>query len=96
MEAYCAGQNAGTCTGILDGAVDVETRDQHPGRLTFGPNKDTMAFFLDGQIMYVVAVWRDEIDASVRPYGGARQLLEAFCSTLTLPATPPLGSPSPS
>ena len=96
MEAYCTGQNAGPCTGIQDGAVDVETKDQHPGRLIFGAGKDTMAFFLNGQTMYVVAIWRDEIDASVRPYGGARQLIEAFCSTLTLPATPPQGSPGPS
>jgi hypothetical protein len=95
VQAYCAAQNP-PCTGILDGAVDVETGDQHPGRLVLGLNEDTMAFFLDGQTMYVVAVWREDTDPSVRPYGGARQLLEAFCSTLTLPAEPPQGSPGPS
>jgi RNA polymerase sigma-70 factor (ECF subfamily) len=96
MEAYCAGQNAGPCTGIQDDAVDVETRDQHPGRLVFGPDTDTMAFILDGQTMYVVAVWRGETDPAVQPYGGARALLEAFLSTMTLPADSPLGSPGPS
>jgi len=96
MEAYCTGQNAGPCTGIQEGAVDVETGDQHPGRLQFGPEKDTMAFFLDGQTMYVVAVWRGETDPTVRPYGGARKLLEAFSSTLTFPTEPPQGSPSAS
>ena len=96
MEAYCAGQNAGPCTGIQDGAVDVETRDQHAGRLVFGPDTDTMAFILDGQTMYVVAVWRGETDPAVQSYGGARALLEGFLSTLTLPAQSAVGSPGPS
>jgi hypothetical protein len=96
MDAYCTGQNAGPCTGYVDGAVDVETGDQHPGRLVYGPNSDTIAFILDGQTMYVVALWRNQNDPSVMPYGGARRLLEAFCSTLTLPTEPPPGSPSAS
>lgn len=96
MEAYCAGQNEGPCTGLQDGAVDVQTEDQYPGRLVFGPDQDTMAFFLDGQTMYVVAIWRGETDPTVQPYGGARRLLEAFSSTLTLPAKPPQASPDAS
>ena len=96
MDAYCAGQDAGPCTGIQDGAVDVETRDQHAGRLVFGPDTDTISFILDGQTMYVVAVWRGETDPAVQPYGGARALLEAFLSTMTLPADFPLGSPGAS
>ena len=94
IEAYCTGQNAGPCAGFVEGDVDVKTGDQHPGLLS--QRGDTMAFFLDGQTIYVVAVWREETDPSVQPYGGARRLLEAFTSTLTFPAEPPQGSPGAS
>jgi hypothetical protein len=96
IQAYCASQTAGPCTGVVAGAVPAETGDQHPGLLTYGPNTDTQAFFLDGETMYVVAIWRTETDPSVEPYGGGRALLEAFVSTLTLPAEPPQGSPGAS
>jgi hypothetical protein len=96
MEQYCTAQNAGPCTDIHADAVDVLTGDQHPGRLVFGRESDAMAFILDGQTMYIVAVWRGETDPAVRPYGGARALLEAFVSTMTLPAEPPQGSPAAS
>ena len=96
MDAYCTAQDSGPCTGLQDRAVDVATRDQHPGRLIFGPEQDTMAFFLDGETVYVVAIWRGETDPTVQPYGGARRLLEAFISTLTFPVEPPQGSPGAS
>jgi hypothetical protein len=32
--------------------------------------------------MVVIAVWRPESHPSVAPFGGARQLLEAFLSTM--------------
>ena len=94
-DAYCmASQNAGYCSEIADHAVRVETQDGHPGLGLFPPNSEAMAFFLDGQTIYVVAVWRGESDPSVQPYGGARRLLESFVSTMTMPATSTQESPA--
>jgi hypothetical protein len=93
--AYCGGQTQGpVCTEVLNGLVDVETGDRHPGVLSAGTNRDTMAFFLDGQTIYVVAIWRPEDDPAVQPYGGGRRLLEAFLSTMTLSAEPAQESPA--
>ena len=95
IEAYCSGQSGGSCSGITDRAVPAETGDGHPGLGQFGPNADTMAFFLVGDRIYVAAVWRGETDPTVTRYGGAWRLLQAFVSTMTI-GEPPQGSPDPS
>jgi len=84
-EEYC--RAAGTpCEGIIDRAVPLclERRDCHPGILV--PFQDEVrAFFTNGgpgADMVVIAVWRPESHPSVAPFGGARQLLEAFLSTM--------------
>ena len=46
--------------------------------------RDTQAFILVGDRMYVVAVWRSDQDPSTATYGGAQHLLEAYLSTMTL------------
>ena len=92
MQEYCVVLGASGCASTADLAVDVETADGHPGLLQM--SGDTMAFFLDGETMYVVAVWREDTDPTVQPYGGARRLLKSFISTLTLEA--PSSSPAPS
>jgi len=96
MEAYCTASGGSDCSQVADPAVPQVTGDGHPGLGLFGPNVDTMAFFLKAEVVYVTAIWRGETDPSVTPYGGARALLEAFVSTLTLPAQPPQGSPGAS
>jgi hypothetical protein len=96
IEAYCSRQSGGSCGGITDRAVPVETGDGHPGVGQFGPNADTMAFFLVGDRVYVAALWRGETDPTVVRYGGAWRLLETFVSTMTIGAEPPQGSPDPS
>ncbi len=48
---------------------------------------DVQAFFtggIYGDRMVVVAVWWGESDRAVEPYGGARRLLEAFLSTMSV------------
>jgi hypothetical protein len=95
---YCEQSGNSPCTGIADRAVElcVEKRDCHPGLLV--PFKeDVQAFFSGGSyptdVMTIVAVWRPEWDNSVRPYGGARKLLESFLSTMDVwPKTTPSGS----
>jgi hypothetical protein len=94
MEALCTAQGGASCPAIADRAVDVETGDQHPGLALLSPEAENIAYFVDGETVYVVAVWRGETDPSVAPYGGARRLLESFISTMTLPA--PSASPQPS
>jgi hypothetical protein len=96
MEAYCTASAGRDCTGVADRAVPQVTGDGHPGLGTFGPETDTMAFFLKGDVVYVTAIWRGETDPSVAPYGGGHALLEAYLSTMTLPAEPPEGSPGAS
>lgn len=88
IDAFCpAAYNTAPCAqGYMDRAVPVETKDHHPGLLV--RPYDTMAFFLEGETMLVIAIWRDEADPAVQPYGGARRLIEAFISTLTFPVQP--------
>jgi hypothetical protein len=94
LEAYCAAQNGQDCTGIADRAVPVQAGDGHSGLGLYGPETDTMAFFISGDRIYVAAVWRGETDPNVAPYGGAWRLLRSFVSTMTFEARP--ASPSPS
>lgn len=67
----------------------LEAPDCHPGLLV--PFRQGVhAFVADGtDRVLVVAIWRVDSDPSVRPYGGARRLLEAFLSTMDVyPARP--------
>ena len=90
---WCDATTPTGCAGLPAVVVGAETGDGHAGVLSqFG---DTMAAFVDGETVYVVALWRSETDPSVLAYGGARRLIEAYISTLSLPAESPLGSPSP-
>lgn len=88
VDAFCraAYENAPCVQGYMSRAVAVETKDHHPG-LLLRPY-DVMAFFLEGETLLVIAVWREETDPAVQPYGGARRLLEGFISTLTFPGQP--------
>jgi hypothetical protein len=86
VEQYCVQTNDPSCTGFQDRAVQLcnESRDCHPGLLVPFEN-DVHAFFTGGNYagkMVVVVVWRPESDPSVAKYGGSRQLLEAFLSTM--------------
>jgi hypothetical protein len=94
IQAWCAATSGTECSGLSVSVIELETADGHPGVLSlYG---DIMAAFLDGDVMYVVAVWRDETDPSVQPYGGTRRLIEAYISTLTLPVESPLETPASS
>jgi hypothetical protein len=94
-EDYCKKSGNSPCTGIADRAVElcVEKPDCHPGLLV--PFKDNVQAFFSGgnyptDAMTIVAVWRPEWEDSVRPYGGARRLLESFLSTMDVwPNTTP-------
>ncbi len=95
IEAYCQKTAGSSCTGIRERAVPlcIERRDCHPGLLV--PFDEDVQAFLTGGIfgdkMTVVAVWRKESDPTVAKYGGSRQLLEAFLSTMDVwPASVPL------
>ena len=93
LQTWCDATSPTGCAGLPAVVVSAETGDGHAGVLSqFG---DTMAAFVDGTTVYVVALWRSENDPSVLPYGGARRLIEAYISTLILPAASPTGSPSP-
>lgn len=88
-EDFCTKSGNSPCTGIADRAVElcVEKRDCHPGLLV--PFKDNVQAYFSGgtypeDAMTIVAVWRPEWDNSVRPYGGARKLLETFLSTMDI------------
>ena len=102
IQDYCEKTDSVPCTGIHDRAVPLclERRDCHPGLLV--PfDEDVKAFFTNGapgEDMTVVVVWRPETDLSVRMYGGARKLLEAFLSTMCVwpeDGRPPFDEPAP-
>lgn len=102
---FCQQSNAPSCTGVVDQAVPlcIERWDCHPGLIV--PFENYVQAFVTGGVigahMVVVTVWRGESDAAVAPYGGSRQLLEAFLATMDVcPArlnqTPwGCGNPSP-
>ena len=77
IEMWCATTRPdapSSCSGIADRAVAVETKDQHPGLGFFVSDFDTMAFFLDGDTIYIVGAWREEtgpIRVAVRRRSGA-------------------------
>jgi len=85
IEHYC-GLATNPCVGIRDRAVNMclEHSDCHPALLV--PfQEDVQAFFTGGNFsgrLVVAAVWRPETDPSTAPYGGSKQLLEAFLSTM--------------
>jgi hypothetical protein len=87
---FCRQSNAPSCTGVVDRAVPlcIERWDCHPGLLV--PFENYVQAFLPEMTddssgwnqMIVVAVWRGDSDPTVARYGGSRQLLEAFLSTM--------------
>jgi len=86
VQAYCERTGNSPCTGIHERAVPLclEKRDCHPGLLVPFQD-DVQAFFTNGAPgtpMVVVAVWRGQDDPTTAPYGGSRNLLEAFLSTM--------------
>ena len=94
MEEYCVATGGSACSAVADRAVPQVTGDGLPGLGLFGPGTDTMAFFLDGDVVYVTAIWRGETDPVVAPYGGAHRLLESFLSTMRLEGPPASGPPA--
>lgn len=94
IEAYCAAAGSGPCAGIADDLPEVRAYAGAPGLLWQQPPYDTQAFFLVRERVYVAAIWRSENDPAVRPWGGARSLLEAFARALWM-KPPVVGSPSP-
>jgi hypothetical protein len=103
LNDYCPHSDSTPCDGIRDRSVAMcnEHRDCHPGLLV--PfDSEVMAFFSAGTFqdeMVVVAVWWDEKATETAPYGGSRNLLEAFLETMNV--VPPVGDqidawPSPS
>jgi hypothetical protein len=92
IATYCP-LNTEPCDGI-QARADPITMDGHPGTFVQFLN-DSQAFFLVDDRMYVVGVWRPDIDQSTRQYGSSSRLLRTFISTMTLrPGGPmPLGGP---
>jgi hypothetical protein len=84
IDDYCAASLS--CSYDPDRVVRLcnEKWDCHPGLLV--PfSTEVQAFFTGGEFgdrMIVVSVWRPERHESVAPYGGARQLLEAYLFTM--------------
>jgi len=92
VEKYCELSAKFSCPGVLDRAVPLcNESDCHSGLLeTF--TDESQAFFTggdhEGQLV-VIAVWRPELDDTVKKYGGARRLLEGFLSGMDVcPARP--------
>jgi len=89
IEDFCQTTGSTPCAGIHDRAVAlcIERRDCHFSLLV--PFDDDVQAFLSGGVypsdcMTVVAVWRGQGDPTVATYGGSRQLLEAFLSTMSV------------
>ena len=85
-EDFCQQTDPAPCTGIATRALPLcrEQRDCHAALLVPFQD-DTYAFvpgWADDGSMIIVAVWRPEGDPSVVRYGGARNLLLAFLSTI--------------
>lgn len=92
IESYCP-RNTAPCTGIADRAIPVVADPQrlHPGLLV-AFDDSAQAFFLDGDRIYAVAVWRGESDPAVARWGGARRLLEAFALSMCFECAAPAGA----
>ena len=56
--------------------------DGHSG--WFVPSSDPQAYFDIGDRIYLVVIWQPEDHPALEPYGGGRQLVEAFLSTMQL------------
>lgn len=66
--------------------------DGHAG--WFVPSSDPQAYFGIGDRIYLVVIWQPEDHPALERYGGGRQLVEAFLSTMRL--LPDQQSPGPS
>ena len=87
VEDYCLSSGEAPCGGIADRAVElcVEGSSCSVG-LLLRYSGAAYAFFTGdtsgSDTMTVVAVWRSETDASVAPYGGARNLMLRFLAPM--------------
>jgi hypothetical protein len=96
IEAYCTESGGSTCATILDTAQPATTLDGDEGVSIAGFNLDSQVFVLVDDRVYIVTAWRTDNDPSVVPFGGGRQLVEDFASTMTLrPAGPAPDVPAP-
>jgi len=92
IAAYCP-LNTTPCAGIAQRAVPIFTDpEKHLPGLLVPFDGNAQAFFLRGERIWVVAVWRGESDLSVAPYGGARRLLQAFAESMCLDCSSPAGA----
>ena len=89
---YCP-LNTTPCTGIAQRAVPIFTEREKQNQGLLVPfDGNAQAFFLHGERIWVVAVWRGESDPSVAPYGGARRLLQAFAESMCFDCSSPIGA----
>jgi hypothetical protein len=88
LQAYC---DASTYCSTVPSEDFAVTMDGHPGALYSVGGAPHAIFVVDDRI-YVVACWRSDDDPTVARYGGSTPLVEAFVSTMRLPA----GGASPS
>jgi hypothetical protein len=94
VQAHCPFQDGEPprCGEMADDPCEVQSGDGHCGRLWRNAIGEPTAFFLDGETVYVAALWW----RSMRPWGGILERYEAFLSTMTLPAVAPAESPAAS
>jgi len=80
-ERYCELAGLSPCSGLADRAVRlcIEKWDCHPALLV--EFEEGPVAFVSGGIFpepRVIAVWHAESDPELRPYGGARKILDAY------------------
>ena len=82
---YCESEGLSPCEGLGDrtALLCIETRDCHPAVLV-SFDEGTVAFAAGGVFAepQVIAIWRQESDPELAPFGGARKLLEAYLLTV--------------
>lgn len=93
---YCEMAGLSPCTGIADRGepLCIEMWDCHPALLVEfdqGPAAFVSGGIFPGPVVY--AVWHAEYDAAVAPFGGARQLLDAYLISVNV--CPNAGGPDP-
>jgi hypothetical protein len=90
-EQYCELEGLSPCEGLADraAALCIERRDCHPAVLV--PFKEGTVAFVAGGVFpepQVIAVWRPATDPELAPFGGARELLEAYLLTVDVYPNP--------
>ena len=90
-EQYCELEGLSPCEGLADraAALCIERRDCHPAVLV--PFEEGTVAFVAGGVFpepQVIAVWRPATDPELAPFGGARELLEAYLLTVDVYPNP--------